>query len=292
MKTLAVGPDGDAVIWVTTSGGAHFLRRIPLGTALPWERSILHALNSVPVVDPALAVVVPMWELRAATPARRTWSVSRTSMGTPAGRHDLVMTVFNASVIDPAPPASLNPSGSIVYFPDVTMSKQSRVFACSTTSSFDCTPMTAGNKWVSDLVPQAAPPAEVPIWTARPFAKGSRIAAITTSATYFLNADTGKRVAWASGVEMVVLAAGGLVAAEYQAGLGREFWMLNGPPGGTGAQEIIGIDTVEAGEVYRYQIASGDLTAAVDDAGEIRLRIAGKMVRPYSMADYRRGLAH
>ncbi|HZN96093.1 MAG TPA: hypothetical protein VFB81_25430, partial [Myxococcales bacterium] len=127
------------------------------------------------------------------------------------------------------------------------------------------------------------------IAVAYPYAKYSRIAAVTSTATYFINADTGQTVG--SPTNGVVTAGGQMVTLAFQLGAGREFFQLNGPNlYGAEPQEIVGMESAEAGELYRYAMPSGGLTAAVDDAGEVWFRLATRIVRPYPLNEYRMAL--
>jgi hypothetical protein len=282
-----VGPDGDAVIWDNCQQGEPQLRRIGSGGGLAenpkWSQPLPAGLNAVPVVDASLSVVVPGWQFQSQQSGLMyVERYNYNAPGTLSAHNNLVQTTFAGSVANPAPPAQLNASGSIVYFPSQLPNGDSVVYACSTTVA-DCSYATApARKWVSSSIPGV-------VAVAWPYAKFSRIAAITSRATYFLSSDTGQQVG--SPTNGVVTAGGQMVTLAFQPGAGREFVQLNGPNlAGAEPQEIVGMESAEAGELYRYSLASGGLTAALDDDGQIWYRLAGKVVRPYPLNEYRMAL--
>ncbi|HEY8211150.1 MAG TPA: hypothetical protein VIG99_26885 [Myxococcaceae bacterium] len=289
IRALGVGPDGNAVIWDATDLQGNFLRRLPhtggLNIIPVWSQPLPQPLNAVPVVDATQSVVVPGWQFQTGqTGLMYVERYNYAAPGTRSARNDLVQTSFTSLAVYAAPPAQLNASGTMVYFPAQQPNGTSVVYACSTTVS-DCSFTTApARKWQSG-------PINGVIAVAWPYARFSRIAAITPSATTFINADTGGAVA--SPTSGVVTAGGQLVTLAFQPGAGREFFQLNGPNLlGAEPQEIVGMESAEAGELYRYAVASGGLTAALDDAGEIWFRLGTKIVRPYPLIEYRMALQH
>ncbi|HVE87587.1 MAG TPA: hypothetical protein VND93_32240, partial [Myxococcales bacterium] len=286
ISALGVGPDGDAVVFDRPGGQGYFLRRIPhtggLNVAPVWSTGLPNALNAVPVVDASQSVVVPGWTYQTGNVGLMYVERYNYQNGSLSAQNALVQTTFSDLQINPAPPAQLNASGSIVYFPSQLPNGDSVVYACSTTVA-DCSYATApARKWVSSSIPGV-------VAVAWPYAKFSRIAAITSRATYFLSSDTGQQVG--SPTNGVVTAGGQMVTLAFQPGAGREFVQLNGPNlAGAEPQEIVGMESAEAGELYRYSLASGGLTAALDDDGQIWYRLAGKVVRPYPLNEYRMAL--
>lgn len=285
IRALGVGPDGDAIVWDQASLAGNQLRRIAYNggpnEAAKWSQPLSDALNAVPVVDASQSVVVPGWRLQSGQTG--TMYVERfnyNAPGTKSAHYDLIQTSFTTLLTNPAPPAQLNASGTIVYFPGVQPSGSSVVYACSTTVA-DCSLANSpARKWQSAV---SIPGVIAVAW---PYAKYSRIAAITASSTYFLNADTGQPVASPS--NGVVTAGGNMVTLAFQPGLGREFVQLNGPNlAGADPLEIVGLESAEAGELYRYALPSGGVTAAVDDAGQLWYRLGTKIVRPYPLNEYR-----
>lgn len=280
---LGVGPDGDAVVYDGNQGAS--LRRIPftggLNVAPKWSVALPNALNAVPVVDASQSIVVPGWQFQTGNVGLMYVERYNYVNGVRAAQHSLVQTTF-ASFSTAAPPAQLNASGSIVYFPGQNPNGSSQVYACATTVD-DCSFATApARKW------QSAPISDV-IAVAWPYARYSRVAAITGRATTFINADTGATVG--SPTNGVIAAGGQMVTLAFQPGSGREFYQLNGPNlGGAEPQEVVAMESAEAGELYRYAMTSGGLTAALDDAGEVWFRMGTKIVRPYPLDQYRRAL--
>jgi len=283
---LGVGPDGDAVVFDRPGGQGFFLRRLPhtggVNVAPVWSAALPNALNAVPVVDASQSVVVPGWEFQTGNVGLMYVERYNYQNGVRSAQNSLVQTTFSDLQINPAPPAQLNASGSIVYFPGENPNGTSLVYACATTVA-DCSFAGApARKWQSS-------PINGVIAVTWPYAKFSRIAAITPSATTFISADTGQTVA--SPTNGVVTAGGQMVTLAFQLGAGREFYQLNGPNlAGAEPQEVVAMASAEEGELYRYAMTSGGLTAALDDSGEVWFRMATKIVRPYPLDQYRRAL--
>jgi hypothetical protein len=287
VNALGVGPDGDAVIWDVGALSGSALRRIAhnggLNEGARWSQPLPNPLNAVPVVDASQSVVVPGWQNQFNQLGMMyVERYSYNAPGTRSAHNDLVQTTYADLLTNPAPPAQLNASGTIVYFPGQLPNGKSVVYACSTTVA-DCSTATApARKWQSPEIPGI-------IAVAWPYAKFSRIAAITAASTHFLSADTGQIVASPS--SGVVTAGGQMVTLAFQPGAGREFFQLNGPNlAGAEPLEVVGMESAEAGEVYRYALPSGGLTAAVDDVGEVWFRMSQKIVRPYPLREYRMAL--
>lgn len=177
----------------------------------------------------------------------------------------------------PVPTARLNRSGSTVYFPVWQTGDRSQVLACATrtpncnqTVGADGQP--AGLVWTSEVL-------EGLILVTQPYADDSRIAAISTTATWFLSSFDGSlRNATA------VRPTGALRFLAFQEGHSRDFYLLAGDARPT---ELIVLDNAEAGEVIRYTINTGSLSLALDEGGAPWFRINNDLIRPYRLVEYR-----
>lgn len=280
VRALAVGPDGDAVVW-DAAYALSALRRIAhgggAGVQPRWTADLTGiALTGFPVVDASQSVVAPTWVEGAGT---GTVGIDRFSYSTGIRSAHRDLRVLGAGTAGILPPSWLNASGSILYFSTVMGGgASSQLFACGTTTD-GCLQPGVDQKWISPALPGI-------VAAVIPFAKFSRLAAIAPNVTFFLSADTGMPVA--SPTNGVLNPGGQLVSLQAQWGSGRDFYLLNGPDAfGAAPMEIIAVDSPEQGEVYRYQILSGSVSVAVDDAGEVWFRVGQKLARPYPLQEYR-----
>jgi hypothetical protein len=284
VRALAVGPDGDAVVW-DAGYALSALKRIPHGGgagAQPrWSIDLgTTKLTGFPVVDASQSVVAPTWTVD--TSGTGTVSIDRFSYRTGVLSAHRNLRVLGGAGSGATPPSWLNASGSILYFSTVMGGGgSSQLFACGTTTD-GCLQQGVDQKWISDALPGI-------VVAVIPFARFSRLAAIAPNVTYFLNADTGDAVV--SPTSGVLNPGGQFVSLQAQWGGARDFYLLNGPnaPGAL-PLEIIAVDSPEQGEVYRHEILSGSVTVAVDDAGEVWFRVGQKLVRPYPLQEYRLAL--
>jgi hypothetical protein len=125
-----------------------------------------------------------------------------------------------------------------------------------------------------------------------PYAAGTKLAAIAAQKVWFLDASTGSVLN--KGGEPL-LPEGGLVVLQVQSGappFAQAFYFLTGPAPQANLPapqplEIVATDDPAKGELYRYQVAAGSLSVAMDDSGTLWMRVGGDLVRPLTPAEYR-----
>jgi hypothetical protein len=140
-----------------------------------------------------------------------------------------------------------------------------------------------------------------------PFAAGNRVVAAAPQNTWFLDALTGRPLNPAAtalsptGALVVnsVLEGKGIPAsaANPQASCGatacQDFYVFHGPPQTPSIPtqlplEVVALDNPARDPVFRLEVPSGSLTGAIDDGGALWLRIGPKLVRPFSLSQYRK----
>jgi hypothetical protein len=114
---------------------------------------------------------------------------------------------------------------------------------------------------------------------------GTYVAAIAKHNTYFLKMTSGENVGKGG---LPITTSGSSVAVGYQGGKAQDFYLLSGPDGSAQAQELIGVDAPEKGELFRLQILSGSLTIGVADDGNGWMRVGNDLMELYPLSEYRR----
>lgn len=286
VTALGVGPDGDAVVYEDVQGGS-FVRRYPAksgsnttaASALwyqtpPGGGTQISLILGSPVVTPDGSVYLAYFVTTPVGATSGTVTVQRLDYvhgGRVAGQYDIKVVPYGFGDAPPRPPVTFSADGSIIYVPNQLAVGQTEVLACSTAGN-DCTGPTF--KWRSGTL-------SGDVLLLLPYASGSRVAAVTPQHVYFLRANDGVTV---SSVDPD----GALVANGVQPGLGRDFFALFGDnKAGAPALEIVGLDSAENGELFRYQLLGGSLTAAVADDGQLWMRIGNNLVKPMPLPEYR-----
>ncbi|MBI3182183.1 MAG: hypothetical protein HYZ28_08565 [Myxococcales bacterium] len=289
LYALGVGPDGDAIVYESKAPVSSVMRishaAAPPGN-LRWAGGYKPSglLMGNPVVQTQLnAVALPVWydEIGAYNGTVRIERVDY-SNGAFVGRNDLKVIEYGFLNAPRIPPAVFNSDASILYFPFQTgqavNTATSAVIACATNAD-GCA--GASQRWQSPILTGL-------VAANIPFSNGSQVAAIAAQHLWFLNATNGQVTNFAG---KAIIPDGSLVTLGAQAGLGTDFYVLNGPVGGYPV-EIVAVDSPSDGELYRYQMSGGvsptnALTMAVDDWGAAWLRIGLKLVKPLPLKQYR-----
>lgn len=141
---LAVGPDGDAVMFDGTSGVEELQRVSHAGSTVKWAFQPMGRLIGNPVVNSALRVVLPEF-VESFGQYQGTVSVEKIdySTGLAPVRTDLENLTYEMTDPQPSPPVTFNLDGSILYLPVQTQPGATMVLACPTNTN-GCTP-----KWQS-----------------------------------------------------------------------------------------------------------------------------------------------
>jgi hypothetical protein len=142
--------------------------------------------------------------------------------------------------------------------------------------------------WISDPIPGA-------LAALIPYASNNRLAVITANRFWFMDV-TRKSLTEGRIInkdQQALAPTGALVGRFAQPGKGEAFFMFNSAPGTSDVPnpypvEIVATDKAEQGLLYRYQIPGGlSLYGALDDAGTLWMRAGRKLVKPFSLAEYR-----
>jgi hypothetical protein len=288
---LSVGPGGDALIYNATGTGAGLSRLSHTGDdVIKWRYSprgfmVAPALvnnNGVALV-PSIA---PDSTLGAAIiVATVDYGDQNPSTGGIETNAFLVKRVAsNDPVPETTPPATFNADGTVLYLAIEGLNQLTQVYACAPLAN-NCD--GANQRWVSPVLAGS-------IVATVPYANGGRLAVIAPQKMWFLDANTGA-VINKGGADQPFTTQGALITLQVQPGGGpypHAFYILNGPAFQEGLPtpmpvEIVGTDTADKGVLYRYQISSGTLAAAVDATGTLWLRVGRKLARPLTPPEYR-----
>ncbi|WP_224360401.1 hypothetical protein [Hyalangium versicolor] len=293
LDQLSVAEDGDAVITDTGSGGGENLvyRISHQNGAIKWTYTPRGFVISPPLTR-ADDVMIASITTTGAPSGRANIYVSRVDYGrqNPAtGGIELGAFIMKtvASDITPtsAPPTAFNANGNLLYMAFAGVGGITQVFACKTEAN-GCT--DTAQLW-------AEPPTlKKPIVALVPYGAGSRIAAIAAQQVWFLDANNGA-ILNKGGVDNPLIPNGGLVVLGVQSGgppYAQSFYFLTGSAPTENLPspqplEIVATDDPAKGELYRYEINSGSISVAIDDAGTLWMRRGGDIVRPLLPPEYR-----
>lgn len=274
VDAMAVGLDGDALVWDSHSPFDSLKRISHVDGAIRWSGVPKGRLISNPVVDSAGMAVLPIY-IDVMGQYRGYLSIERRDWATGWGWSPVDQAILTYGAGDPAPipPAALNNGGSRFYFASTTAPGTTAIYGCNTSL-----PNCQG--WTS-----APLGAQVTFLMA--FGGDTRVAAVASQKTWFLDASTGAVLNPGS---RPITPDGALVtlAVQQAKGAGQDFYWLNGSSQANALPgEIVAVDAPQSGELFRFQLASGSLTVAIDDAGEPWLRVADNLVRLLPLASYR-----
>lgn len=289
ISALAVGPDGDAIIWDSKAASSAIKRVSHLGQSpanIKWgAQQPAGIVLGNPVINSSLSqVVVPVFVDQLGK-YNGVVAIERIDWATGASilpRYDIKQIDYAFLDVPTLPPALFNADGSIVIFPfqqgTAVNTGVSNIIACATNSN-GC--MGAAQKWIS-------PNLEGVVTIAVPFANHTLIAGIAAQKLWFIDAATG---AIANKGQKAIIPTGSNITVGYQEGKGRDFYVLNGAQGGY-PTELVGVDDPVSGELFRFRLEGGThpsnaLTTGVDDAGQLFIRAGGRLLKPLPNAQYR-----
>ncbi|MHB8873044.1 MAG: hypothetical protein ACYC8T_05100 [Myxococcaceae bacterium] len=293
VMALTVAPDGDAIIWIDGTNGKGIERVNPrpaVGVSnLRWGLNDFLPKGLVmgnPVIISNLNLIrVPVFQDDLGTSTGTVWIEDVDySNGVKAAEHALKLINYGFMNTPEIPPAAFSKDGAIIYFPFTVGSTdgtvQSRVVACAANADA-CDGASGSLKWESPLLPGQTLANFL-------FSSGNQIAAIGARQMFSLSTANGQVTSFNN---TAVIPDGSLTVMAAQVGLGTDFYLLNGPPGGYPI-EVVSIDTPANGELYRYQMSGGSspaaaLTMSVDEAGTAWMRIGLKLVKPLALPQYR-----
>jgi hypothetical protein len=288
---LSVGPGGDALIWNSTGTGAGLSRLSHTGDdnfkwrytprgfmvtpALVNNNGVVLVASIAPDSTLGAAIIVATVDYGDQNPA---------TGGIETNAFLVKRVASNDPVPTTTPPATFNADGTLIYLAIEGLNQLTQVFACATQANF-CE--GANQRWTSPVLSGS-------VVATVPYANGSRLAVIAPQKAWVLDASTGSVVNKGGG-EQPFTTQGALITLQVQAGAGpfpHSFYFLNGAAPQEGLPspmpvEIVGTDSADKGVLYRYQISSGTLAAAVDAAGTLWLRVGRKLARPLTPTEYR-----
>lgn len=286
--SAAVAPDGSVVVALINpvDTGVLELRKFlhNAGNIGPNDSAWTHivqpagVLISNIVIDKTSQVVVASWQEQLGGNTG-TVVVDRFDYrtGNLVASYPMRTVSFGFGDAPPVPTARLNKSGSVVYFPVWQTGNRSQVLACATRTP-NCTTVAgldgqpAGQVWISEVL-------DGTVLVSQPYADDSRVAAISSTATWFLSATNGSlRNATPLRPE------GALRYLAFQEGHGRDFYLLAGDARPT---ELVAVDNAEDGELLRFNVVSGSVSLAIDEGGHPWFRVNTDLLRPHRLVEYR-----
>ncbi len=285
---IGVGPEGDALVYSNKSMGGYSLFRIGFaggGENAVWSATAGGLLLTSPIINQGNGeAYVLTWNYQidqysgAIQVERYNWQ-----NGALVGTNPLGTQSYGYLNVPVLPGAAFSKDGSSVFFAvqqvGSTGRTTSQVVACASLVT-GCSP-PSGTKW-------ASPTLDAVITAVVPYQNDKIIAAIAPDRVYFLDGTNGSLISY---MMNPLIATGGLGVLQVQPGVGREFYVLNGPSGGW-PTEVIATDDPTQGELWRFNIEGGNtpqtgITMSVDEAGQSWLRVGVNQVKPLALTDYR-----
>ncbi|SEU18656.1 hypothetical protein [Stigmatella erecta] len=295
LDLLAVGTDGDAIIYDAGAGGddkalyriAHQPSSPPV--AFKWKTSVDGFAVTTPVATTDGVVLVASITSAGAPSGRARVVVSKISYGAANGAGGggyvgtYLMKEFASAETIPtvSPPATFSVDGTLLYMAFSLQGAATELLACKTQSE-GCE--GTSQRWTQPPVLPRQIVATVP------FANNSRLAAIAPQQVYVLDASTG---AVLNKDQAPLTPEGALVVNQVQSGGGGQFpealFVLNSAANAPypAPLEIVATEKAANGELFRYRLNAGSMGASVDDEGTLWLRVGTKLVRPLPLSDYR-----
>ncbi|WNG27909.1 hypothetical protein F0U62_30805 [Cystobacter fuscus] len=291
VENLVVAADGNAFLYNVT--GLYLVT--PKGQ-VRWSREYTGAANLLPgrpAGDPvhitsgpqAGRVLVPLREEHTDTVNIRVVSLRYTDGDLPAGYQ------YEIDELNPVQAAwtAFNDTGTVMYL-GTQQQGSATVRACALGANLPaCVASNPQSRlWISDPIPGS-------LAALIPYANNNRLAVITSNRFWFMDV-TRKSLTEGRIInkdQQPLSPTGALVGRFAQPGKGEAFFMFNSAPGTSDVPnpypvEIVATDKAEQGLLYRYQIPGGlSLYGALDDAGTLWMRAGRKLVKPFSLAEYR-----
>jgi hypothetical protein len=302
LRRMAVASNGIAVFWKKSTTEHRVVKADALPSSSDWEATFdTSQMNGDPVIDVQNgAVWVPSWLYEAANSggAVGSFQVYKLSLANGAllnpvaagGGPPVVFQQTYSDIINPAivPNVLLSADGTILYAPLLSISAentlQTTILACSTLTE-GC--QGTSRKWATTQ------PFDRQLTHVIPFSHGNLLAAVGPRGAWFLKAQDGSVVSAGGNPITPSL---GLQVLGVQAGLGNDVYLLNGPVLGEDVAvyptEVVGVDSPEQGELYRFGFGDGgsaetSLTIGLDEAGNAWYRVGADLVKPYALSWYR-----
>lgn len=303
-ERIGVSRGGIAAVWVNETGTMNRIHKLyPGGNDTSNDLTINFGqpviLNSDPLVDDGAgqAIWVSRWEFSIGTkianivPYRFDISSGQFTNGNAAcGNFPCVMLQQQYPLDDTSEPIMpvgfFSPTGDTFTIPLLSYatdnSLQTTVVSCASALG-NC--QGAARRWSSPTFPGM-------LRLVVPFSANNIYAAIGPFQVYFLSAQTG--VVMNLG-EQPIRPSGSNFVVGVQPGGGADFYVLTGPDLGGApsfANEIIGVDSPQQGELWRVNFGSGEspnngMTIAIDSGNGVWLRAGTDLIKPLPNNEYR-----
>lgn len=286
LTSLTVDPDGHALV-LDTNGNFRRLKKDAGIVNKPEDMDLWNEhykpggdLIGTPIFRAELGqVLLPMYnvlfdtaegEVSLHTLDYRTGPVNEQ----PVGAYSIVQVYADGT----PPAASISANGQEFTLAFGTADGRTIVISCPTNGTICEGP---NRRWQSE-------PIQGRVALLLPYAGTSRLAAIAYQHVWFLNPTNGA-VLNKNGAAISPNGAFSVLQVQQGANNGHDFYLLNGTPGMSVPQptEIVAVDRAENGELFRYQLPGGNLTAAVDDDGRLWMRMNLKLVKALPLYEYR-----
>ncbi len=294
---MAVAKNGDAIVLADSSSKQWMIRvstnATTNGDGIVWAQELvpLGRFNAAPVVDSDNGLIWFSMFRQAGTTGETVVYKHRFSDGAWLNnQQNSEGTLVYRQQYPPmeqaiVPAGFFSANGSTYYLAlpalDTATNTQSTfVFACVTGEN-GCQVGKPAQKWASAKLPGL-------LSTVVPFSGGTYVSVSGSKSTYFLS-DTDGKVVSLAGQPLVPEDDRFIKAVE--PGKGTDFYVLTGPRNGT-VSEIIATDKPESGVLWRVAVGAGNNWAggdwlAVDDAGNVWIRVQNLLVKALKATDYR-----
>lgn len=296
IHALGVMPNGDAIVWNKAALNQSIKWVQHTSGQVKWGADPLGRLAGAPTYRQSFGVYVPELNYEPATleDTLRIELLNEAS-GASVQTYDITRWKYGLGDVPLEIQVAFNNDASLVYFPvPLPGLASSQVWACSSTPSPGAGCGGTNRRWKTVDLPGV-------VSLIVPFHNGSKLAAVGTKFTWFIDAMTGgiiNSADGATGFAKGIEPSGQLITYGVEVNSkNTDVYLLNGPHPTSGrplqAIEIIGIESPQLGEVFRYEVAMGSsLSVAVDDSGGppgsgTWLRIGSNLVKPKLMSDYR-----
>lgn len=281
--------DGDAIVYLSGTPTSTLCKLSPSGGASPvvWGVPTLGKLNSTPVVNNN-DLLVSFWQFDMGTSVGEVVAYKLNYLdGSQLASAVLLHQTFGVGN-EPIPVTGvIEQTGQIFYMPllqrDTTTGFiKTQVAACPINVAPGVIACEAASKrWYSPLFDGA-------LNTVVPFAGSNYLAAAGPFATYFLATADGSVK---NNGAQPLRPEGSLQVQGLISGPTTDFYLLDGPAG-QWPTEIVATDKPENGELWRVQFGTGEsptagLFMAIDDGGNLWLRVGANQVKLLSNLEYR-----
>lgn len=303
LRRMAVARDGSGIFWADLMGSnttpvAMKLNPMGGGTPVVWTSPAGGLVNSTPVVSEGDNLVI-----------LSTWQFD---VGTTVGRVVLFKyNFFTGALVNGVPPTNgppiifeqqfpmfssqpytpfgaFNRDGSLLALPIVSLD----VSGTARTTILGCATSPTASQCQNDDRKFTSRTFDGVVSLVTPFSAGNYFAAIGPYQAWFLDPQDG---AVRNLGEEPLRPSGSLQILGVQAGVGTDFYLLNGPASETVATypiEVVATDKPEAGELWRFDQGSGESPVAglylgVDEGGQPWMRVGPDQVKPLTNVEYR-----